>query len=288
MNFFGFILLILIPCNLADDLIDDNEVKPRNARNYDNYFDPDSFNSDGDQSDNGIDFNSPDDPAAHRDDRYIFPNSDKGYGSDYSQKPPAKVPNFPGYKGLPYGYPSFKGMPPPSVPDHSDMTMILNLMNKQKDVQKKDEKGFLTSLTESNPVLVASIIPISIVLFSVAPVIFQYLKNNAPSMDNMVTTVASSKMARALTDKELLENTMENLVEFGRKAIEEDECVQETFCKQVISRAGRQNVKAVATVISRISKDDWLKGLSAKELVSSLKNGECESACPNKVIQRRR
>ncbi|GFT26380.1 uncharacterized protein NPIL_230901 [Nephila pilipes] len=280
---------MLATCSCADDQITDNEVKPRAARNYDNYFDPESFNSDSEQSDNGIDFNE-DGPVAHRDDRYIFPNSGKVYSppAGYDKKPPAGIPDYAGLKGMPYGYPSWKGMPPPTVPDHADMALIMSLMNKQNEVQKKDEKGFLTSLTESNPVLVASIIPISIVLFSVAPVVIQYLKNNAPSMDNMVTTVASSKMARALTDKELLESTMENLVEFGRKAIEEDECVQETFCKQVISRAGRQNVKAVATVISRVSKEDWLKGLSAKELVSSLKNGECENACPKKATRRNR
>ncbi|CAL1270004.1 unnamed protein product [Larinioides sclopetarius] len=288
MHFLAFFFWVAVSCISAEDQSLKNtvsdEIKPRGGRNYDNYYDADSFNSDSDQSDN-MDFKEEDSPVPppRGDEKYSFPSYDKGY----APKPPAGLPFYGGYKGLPYGYPGLKGLPAPVPDQKAEMVMMMDLMNKLNGVPKKEDKGFLSKLMDHKPALIASIIPLSIILFSVAPIVIKYFQSGA-NMPSMVTTIASSKMGRALTDREYLANTVENVVDFAARALEEDDCIQETLCKELVSRGGKKNVKTVASVITHVSRDDWLKSFGAKELFNSLQDGDCKRACPKGLISRRR
>ncbi|GIY50837.1 uncharacterized protein CEXT_47551 [Caerostris extrusa] len=196
MNCLALIVLVLIACSWAEDQssqsLETTTDKTRRAgRNFD-YYDPDSFNSDGDHPDNSLDIKDDDEDNAlppRGEDRYSFPNKDYGPPKGYNPKPLVNVPNYGGYKGLPYGYSNWKGIPPAAL-DHKEMAMMVDLMHKL-NAPKKEEKGLLSKLMDSKPVLIASIIPLSIIIFSVAPVVIKYFQNS--TVPNMVTSIASSK-----------------------------------------------------------------------------------------------
>nr|XP_015913385.1 uncharacterized protein LOC107443887 [Parasteatoda tepidariorum] len=201
---------------------------------------------------------------------YKFPEYTKGYPI---------VPYT--FKGFPYYGPYYYGENTEEMPKDQmmDMMEMMNALNKLQGSSKKEEKGILATLfSEPKIVALAAMFPLAIMLATFAPVIMNYIKPS-PGMPSTITTIANSKMARALTDKENLESTLQILMEFGEKAFSKGECFQKAFCELALQHGGKNNMKNIATVVNKLGKKDWLKSFHAKHLVEGLEHGDCTNVC---------
>ncbi|GIY21175.1 uncharacterized protein CDAR_482671 [Caerostris darwini] len=225
MNIIALILLVVISCTFGEDNLKDNVVdKLKRGRTYD-YYDSDNINSDSDESDHyGLKNNGGQLPSRH-DGKPSFPSNGNGYVQfpGYNVKPPARFPTYNGNKGLTYSHTPLKVLSPP-FPTQAELKVMKDLMKKvskdsTKEVEEEEEEeGFLMKLGFSKPVLISSIIPLSIIFFTVVPVVIKYLQSS-PSMQDMASTIATSKMGRVLTDKEFLENSIDSVLDFVINAL---------------------------------------------------------------------
>ncbi|GBM05226.1 hypothetical protein AVEN_181615-1 [Araneus ventricosus] len=262
------------------------ESSKRRTRKYD-FFSPENFandpvqteeNADPDYTDDGSDAATP--PQA--DGQYPDFNVYKGY-----DKPPSfgYYPFFQNYKDFPY-YPKGRfgslddnGIAFSSEKQMMEMMTIMNKMNQLQANSKKDEQGFLAKLmTDPKTYMLAAIIPLAVMIASYVPFVASYFMS-VPSMPAVMTTIVTSKMARAVQDIDLAQKVLENLIEFGSKVLEDDDCIQKAVCEIALLKGGSDNARYAAFVINRVSKDHWLKNWGVKELVSALEGSSCENVC---------
>ncbi|KAG8178867.1 hypothetical protein JTE90_018561 [Oedothorax gibbosus] len=266
-----FVFLTLVMAVSAEEESKKNEtsatnLKPRSPRQF-NFF-PENFSTedDGDSEDSS---------------RYDRPKSPINGLNYYKQNPYYGYPPVQPQKY--YGNPSWKNFPS----FESDQAGQLMFMDKQ---ETSSNTGFLSSLTSDPQIAtaIAAIVPLVIILFAVLPALLSYFQQ-AGGVGNVllptfspVTTIADSRLGRALTDKEYIESTIQDLILFAEKAISEDSCVQQTVCQQVLRKAGEKNIRTVATAVGYLGKDDLLQNFGAGELFEALKNGNCKSVCNSK------
>lgn len=167
---------------------------------------------------------------------------------------------------------------------------MIAMINKLK--KKKEDQSFLSKLG-SDPkslAILAAIIPLSIVLMSFVPVLINYFTTGAataaqtvltPGLPSVITSIASSRMARAFEDVENIEKLIEGIVDFGAQVMEEDGCLQKTVCRTLLSQGGENIAKHIAVFVNHLSKGDILKNWGGKEVLESLEEGNCENICSN-------
>lgn len=291
MSFLVFVLFTLLTYTFAAEDLKQNDtsttnLKQRASRQYNSNFYPENFVDDDDNSED-----------TNRYDRQKFSRTPTDEQNYYKQKRYEPYPGY-GYAAVPnfdnaqkyYGNPSWKNFPS----FEADQTGQVLFMDKQ---ESSGDKGFFSSLTSDPQVAtaIAAIIPLTIILFAVLPVLLSYFQqagagNILIPTFSPVTTIADSRLGRALTDREYLESTLQDIMEFAERALAEDRCVQQTVCQQVIDKAGDRNAKAVATAVGYLGKEDWLQNVGAGGLVKALKSGNCESVCdaPKKLRIRKR
>ncbi|GBM01589.1 hypothetical protein AVEN_60010-1 [Araneus ventricosus] len=259
------------------------ESSKRRARQYD-FFSPENFPINPVQTEEAVDPVYTDDGSdvatpPRADGQYPDFNVYKGY-----DKPPSYdyYPFFQNYKGLPY-YPKGgsgsledNGI---AFPNEEQMMEMMNKMNQLQINSKKDQQGFLSKLiTDPKTYMLAAIIPLAVMIASFVPFLANYF-TSGPSMPAVMTTIANSKMARAVQDIDVAQKVLENLIEFGSKVLEDDECIQKAICELALSKSGPDNARYAAFVINRISKEHWLENWGAKELVSALEESSCKNVC---------
>ncbi|GFU87269.1 uncharacterized protein TNCV_4134141 [Trichonephila clavipes] len=272
--------------------LDNGNSSTRNSRKYDNFFNPVNFpdkstptedTSKPIYSDAGSDVAKP----SREDEQDPGFNVYKGY-----DKPPSfdqkYYPAINSYKGYPYypkgGFDNIEdgGIAFPTEEQLMEMMMMMNAMNKLQ-ISPKKEQGFLAKLMmDPKTYMLAAIIPLVIMVASFLPMLANYMMSE-PSMPSVITTIANSKMARAVRDSDLAERVLENLIEFGSKVLDGDECIQKAICEIALSQGGLENMRSVAHITKRIGKEEWLKNWGAKELVSALETSNCDSVCVKKV-----
>ncbi|GFS60307.1 uncharacterized protein NPIL_607161 [Nephila pilipes] len=277
--------------------LDNGNNSSRNSRKYDNFFNkanfPDKSTSTEDTSkpvysDAGSEAAKP----SRGDDQYPAFNVYKGYDKtpSFDQK---HYPVINSYKGFPYypkgefAKPEDGGIAFPTEEQLMEMMMMMNAMNKLQISPKKDEQGFLAKLMmDPKTYMLAAIVPLVIMIASFLPMLANYMMSG-PSMPSVVTTIANSKMARAVRDSDLAEKVLENLMEFGTKVLEGDDCIQQAICEIALSQGGLENMRSVAFIAKRIGKEKWLENWGAKELVSALESSSCDNVCSKKISTKR-
>ncbi|GIX84002.1 uncharacterized protein CEXT_376291 [Caerostris extrusa] len=135
------------------------------------------------------------------------------------------------------------------------MMSMMNAMNKLQVPPKKEEQGFLAQIaSDPKTYILAAIIPLAIMMASFfIPFVTNYF-TALPSGPSVLTTVANSKMARAVRDSDLAEKVLGNLIEFGSKVLEDDDCIQKAICEIALRKGGSANMSQAAFVISRVTK----------------------------------
>ncbi|GIY82125.1 uncharacterized protein CDAR_506121 [Caerostris darwini] len=262
------------------------ETSSRRGRIYDSFFNPESFadnHSSTEVSDEPIysDAGSSTLKPSRVDDQFPDFSVHKKYNKfpslDHKYTP--AIPNFKGISYYPYIPDNENAIAFPTEEQIVDMMSMMNAMNKLQVPAKKEEQGFLAQIaSDPKTYILAAIIPLAIMMASFIPFVTNYF-TAAPSGPSVLTTIANSKMARAVRDSDLAENVLGNLREFGSKVLEDDDCIQKAICEIALHKAGPDNVSQAAFIISRVAKEDWLKNFGAKELISALEKASCENVC---------
>lgn len=269
------LLFTLMNLSISDDSGKKNATL-RKSRNFDSEFNYETEESEPPvYSDEGSVF-----PQQREDDNLA--NYKKGY----------YLPYFPTvYKGYPYYSKGIKqNSPAPSMkPDQ--MMEVMNMMNAMMSIEKEtsdNEVGFFEKLfSDHKTILVAAIIPVSIMLASFIPLLINYFTTGA-SLPSVLTSVAGSKMGRNLADPENFHILLENIVKYGKK-FESGECIEQSVCVFVTSNSGTDdNLKKVIKAIANIMKKEWLGYSGIANVVSAVKNGNCSNLCEKSKMTKRK
>ncbi|GFR26674.1 uncharacterized protein TNCT_214181 [Trichonephila clavata] len=193
-------------------------------------------------------------------------------------KPPkANLKGAPPQQNFDYYYPvdSWKRNPY----DAEQMAAIMGMM-KEFQKEKPEPSGLLSSLKKDPATfLLATAIPISILLAAILPTLIKNMGNNAPS----AITTATGSRARQLIEQNLMYPFLEGISVFGERALENPSCVQKTFCEVTKGNARDSSLvqKALYTASSFIS-EDYLENYGVKKLFDSMADGNCEKVpCTN-------
>lgn len=297
ISFVAKVFYICVCVHLTVGKVVDGKNSTRGSRNFDNFFNSENFAEDSnipsEDSDEPVYSDIPAANPSRGDVEFSGFDNYKGFW----KPPPNYEQTYIPVKGFPYyvPYPKGKGdlgdFGNIGFPSQNQMADMMAMMNKLQVSPKKEDQSFLSKLG-SDPkslAILAAIIPLSIMLASFIPVIINYFITGAsttasqlvPGLPSLVTSIATSRMARAFDDIETLEKLFENLVDFGAKVMEDDECIQKTVCRTVLSQWNGQTVKQVAVAVKHFSKGDFLKSWGGKEILESLEKGDCENVCMN-------
>ncbi|GBL96302.1 hypothetical protein AVEN_238672-1 [Araneus ventricosus] len=169
-------------------------------------------------------------------------------------------------------------------PDYSDMIMMMQAMKKM-DPNGGSKPGLLSRILDNPTTLVmATFIPISLLLAAALPVIVNVMMNgiNIPSFVPTAGTKARGYGPENSTD--LLRPILESLVDFNVRYLDSDDCFQKIFCEMtkentttVTNVPGAKYLKQAVNAATFIVNDDLLNTYGIKNLVDSVKSGKCEN-----------
>lgn len=253
------LLFSLVKFSVSDDSEKQNTTL-RKSRNFDN--DPE--------------------PPVYSDAGSVFPQHREDDDSQHYKKG-YYLPYFPTvYKGYPSDIKGVKQISPPPSMAPDQMMEMMNMMNAMMNLEKETsdkEVGFFDKLfSDPKSILVAAIIPVSIMLASFIPLLVNYFTAGA-SLPSILTSVAGSKMGRNLGDPENFHILLENIVKYGKK-FESGDCMEESICVYVTSNSSMDDsLKKVVKSIAKIMKKEWLGYSSIAKILSAVKNGNCSNLC---------
>lgn len=189
------------------------------------------------------------------------------------------------YSPVPYkGYPYYgKGSTYPSGPPLSmtpeQMVEMMNAVDLMKDSQK--EQGFLSKiLADPKSILVAAIIPVSIMLASFIPLLVNYFMNGT-SDPSVLSTVASSKLARSLSDFDNLHLLLKSLDKYERK-LQDYECFEEGVCHIITDQSAIGDddyIKTAVKALAKFVKAEWIGHPRIANALSAIKQKNCSNVC---------
>lgn len=283
--------LILICRSNADENQPKVQELSRSGRKYDTYYRPPAnFGDESDDADDTEDDDMPVTPAPPS----VKKNHGYGNYKGFDYKP--NISQF--YKGYPFN-PYWKGMqkgkgnagdsgesdtPVVSPVKMMEMMMMVDAMKTLQDSEKDENKGLFPSLSpEIKQLLIASVIPLSIVIAAVVPVLVNYMMTGASLQ--LISTTASNKDGRSVDNANILDNILKNFEEIAR-SVGTDDCLQKTLC-EVASRNSStgfsEHMRKAASAVSGFVNTDWVKDVRIKNFVSGLKEGNCENVCTSSV-----
>lgn len=182
-----------------------------------------------------------------------------------------------GNKGSPtpdfgdYYFPADTWKGDPWTPDH--MSTMMYMMNQ---AHKPKFGGFLSRLAQDPAMLlVAIILPFSILLAAVLPTLVNMMMNGGLPT---ITTTASGNNGRNLDGAEFLKPVIQTITTLGARSFDDPECMQKIFCQ--VTRGtpngteSRSFQKALYSA-SRLIDSYWLESFGVKTLFDSMKDGDC-------------
>ncbi|KAF8763873.1 hypothetical protein HNY73_022008 [Argiope bruennichi] len=168
-------------------------------------------------------------------------------------------------------------------PDYSDMIMMMQAMKKM-DSNTGAKPGLLTRILDNPTTLVmATFIPISLLLAAAIPVIVNVMMNGV-TIPALFTTVGTKSRGISIENStDLLRPILESLADFNNRYLDSDDCFQKIFCKMTKENTttttnvpGAKYLKQAVNAATFIVNDDLLNNYGIKNLVDSVKSGRCE------------
>lgn len=266
----------LMDFSISDDSGNKNNTL-RKSRNFDSEF--------------GYESEEHPEPPVYSDAGSVFPHQREDDNLQHYKKG-YYLPYFPTvYKGYPSNSKGIKQNPPPPPMAPEQMMEMMNMMNAMMNIEKETsdkEVGFFEKLfSDPKSILVAAIIPVSIMLASFLPLLINYFTAGA-SLPAVLTSVAGSKLGRNLGDHENFYILLENIVKYGKK-FESGDCVEESICVYVTSNSSTDdNLKKVIKAIANIMKKEWIGYSSIANILSAVKNGNCSNLCEKSKRRKRK
>lgn len=187
------------------------------------------------------------------------------------QPPPMKAaPPPPDFEEYYIPADSWKG--DPWTPDK--MATMMMMMN-----QMKPKQSLLSGLfKEPFAILMAAILPLSLILAAVLPTFANMMMNGGIPT---ITTTATGGKARGLEDDVFSSPVMKALRTFGARALDNPGCMQRIFCQvtkgsedgsSTDERAFQKAMHKVSTFVG----EEHLKRFGVKDLFESMSDGNCE------------
>lgn len=272
------LLFALVNVSLSDDS-DRKNISQRKSRNFDNAFGEYGYESE-EQPELPTYSDMSSVPLQEREDQKLS-SYKKGY----------YLPYFPAmFKGYPYYSKGAKPNIPPPAMTPDQMMEVMNMMNAMQNVEKENTDknvGFFEKLfSDPKAILVAAIIPFSIMLSSFLPLLINQFMSGVKLP---LISVAGNKTARNLGDPENFHILLENMLKYGKK-FESGECIEQSICMYVIDNSTDTdgNVKKVVKAIASVMKKEWIGQSRIANILSAVKNKNCSTVCEKSKTRKKK
>lgn len=275
----------------------------RQPRNFDNLFGDEGGYVSEEQYEKPVYLDAGPRPLAQR-------NDDDTHSSHGNAKAPEKssfyYPFYPvTYKGYPYyekGGPMSSPPVPPMTPDKmmDVMTMMNTMMKMEKDNSEKEVGFFEKIFSDPKSILIPALIPLSIMLSSFIPLIFNYfmtgvslpsaLLPTGTSLPSVLSTTANSKNGRNLGDQDNFKTLFETVIKYGEK-MEGYGCIEEAMCSFVNERSNSEDAeyaKRIIKAVAKAMKAEWFGASKLADIVSAMKHKTCSNVCEKEKIKKKK